>query len=179
MQHPDNPVRVTRRLKAVRYSEYSHLFSFAESYRFNTVGKTSCLYSVLGISHWICQFKYRLKEVMLLHFGLLILNGVIRRIDIVSACAHICFENNSRKMQHLHIGTLNSVRIPSFIFSEIYDAVPPPSLSVSRKELVLTLYFQVARDCTPRQLYYQSVFVMLLLEVEGIQKEGRNVNDLK
>ena len=43
--------------------------------------------------------------------------------------------------------------------------VPPPSLSVSLKELVFSLYFQVARDCTPRQLYYQSVFVMLLLEV--------------
>lgn len=71
------------------------------------------------------------------------------------------------------------MRIPSFIFSEIYDAAPPPLLSDSRKELVFTLYFQVARDCTPRQLYYQSVFVMLLLEVEGIQKEGRYVNDLK
>jgi hypothetical protein len=73
------------------------------------------------------------------------------------------------------------VRIPSHIFSEIYDVVTPPSLSVSRKELVFTLYSQVARDCTPRQLYYQSVFVMLLLEVSGVgvQKEGRYVNDLK
>jgi hypothetical protein len=60
-----------------------------------------------------------------------------------------------------------SVRISSFIFSEIYDVVPPPSLSVSRKELVFTLYFQVAGDCTPRQLHYQSFFVMLLLEGGG------------
>lgn len=41
--------------------------------------------------------------------------------------------------------------------------VTPPSLSVSRKELVFTSYFQVAGDCTPRQLHYQSFFVMLLL----------------
>jgi len=40
---------------------------------------------------------YGLKEVMVLQFGLLILNGLIRRIDLLSACAHICFENNNRR----------------------------------------------------------------------------------
>lgn len=41
------------------------------------------------------NYQNGLKEVTLLQFDLLILNGLIRRIDLVSACAHICSENNN------------------------------------------------------------------------------------